>query len=202
MAKIPPASRLVTEDYPDQSSWIDKLLVPINTYFERNSAALNQGLTINDNFAGRILTVELDGNFPVRVTWPLRSKPVSVLVGDWSRKDGAQRDVVATTTGNLTSGSNSIVSVASTTGIRAGLLVTGTGIPTDTYVNSKSGSTVTISENATASGTGVTLKFAMHQAVQVLWSYNQNGQLQIDDVVGITPSASNRFILTLECKTG
>lgn len=39
-------------------------------------------------------------------------------------------------------------------------------------------------------------------AVQVQWSYNQAGQYQIDNVVGISPSTGTKYKLTLEIKAG
>lgn len=44
--------------------------------------------------------------------------------------------------------------------------------------------------------------FTLTDAVQVQWSFNQNGQLQIDGVTGVTPSSSTKYKLTLECKAG
>lgn len=38
---------------------------------------------------------------------------------------------------------------------------------------------------------------SLSSAIQVQWSFNQSGQLQIDDVVGITPSPSLKYKLTL-----
>lgn len=67
---------------------------------------------------------------------------------------------VLVTTGNITSGSNSIASLASTTGLAVGQAVSGTGIPAGAYVVTISGSTITISQDATATTTGVTLTFA------------------------------------------
>ena len=54
--------------------------------------------------------------------------------------------------GTLSSGSPTITGVSSTTGILAGQLVTGTGIPVGTVVSSTSSTTVTLSQNATATG--------------------------------------------------
>lgn len=47
-------------------------------------------------------------------------------------------------------------------------------------------------------GTPLTLS----TAVQVQWSYNQAGQFQIDNVVGITPTTGAKYKLTLEIKAG
>lgn len=63
-------------------------------------------------------------------------------------------------TGNTSQGTNTITSVSSITGIAAGMAVTGPGIPANTYVISAVSSTVTISQNATTTGTGGTFIFA------------------------------------------
>lgn len=59
---------------------------------------------------------------------------------------------VATATGTLSSGSNTVTGLGSTTGIIPGLLVSGTGIPGSTYVSTVTGTTITLTSNATVSG--------------------------------------------------
>ena len=59
------------------------------------------------------------------------------------------------TSGTLTNGSANITSVANTTGIYVGMCLYGVGIQADTVVNSIAGSTITMSRNATASGSTV-----------------------------------------------
>jgi hypothetical protein len=63
------------------------------------------------------------------------------------------------TTGDTSSSSTSVTNLASTSYIVAGQSVSGTGIPAATTVSSISGTTVTLSQAATATGTGVTLTF-------------------------------------------
>jgi hypothetical protein len=87
MANVPTIRRLLLEDFPDQAEWIAKLISPINTQMEQIVAALNKQLTIEQNMAGSIRTVELDGTFPVKIAWT-GSRPVSVLVGNVYRSDG------------------------------------------------------------------------------------------------------------------
>lgn len=57
------------------------------------------------------------------------------------------------TTGTTTSGSNQLTGLASTQGIASGMTITGTGIPGGTTVSSIVGTTVTMSANASATGT-------------------------------------------------
>lgn len=66
---------------------------------------------------------------------------------------------ILTTTGNTTLGSNIVPSLASVVGITPGLAVTGTDIPANTVVLSISGTTVVLSQAATATTTGSTLNF-------------------------------------------
>jgi len=128
MAQVPSKRRLVTEDFKSQIGWIEKLIQPINEYMESTTAALNKALTIKDNFAGDIQVVELDGVWPVKVSWKI-ARPAAVLVGNTVKSDSSS------------------------------LVLTG--------------------------------------AVQVQWSFNQSGQLQIDSVVGITPTSAVRYKVTL-----
>jgi len=63
----------------------------------------------------------------------------------------------STFTGDTTSGSATIASVSSTTGLLAGTGITGTGIPAGAIISSVGSGTITISANATATNAGVTL---------------------------------------------
>lgn len=76
---------MLLEDFPDQAEWIEKLLQPLNQYMEQSAAAM-KALTVTDNMLGSIKNVELDGIFPVRISWS-GPKPVSVLVGNAVRSD-------------------------------------------------------------------------------------------------------------------
>lgn len=62
-------------------------------------------------------------------------------------------------TGTTVSGSPNISALSSITGVNPGASVSGTGIPSGTYVLSVSGTTAVLSANATASASGVTLNF-------------------------------------------
>ena len=88
---IPPLKRLITEDFTSQKSWIDKLIQPLNQFFEGVSSALGKGLTFSDNFDGEIRTVEsLAVNaYPIKLSWTRRNRPRAVWVVDWAKKGGA-----------------------------------------------------------------------------------------------------------------
>jgi hypothetical protein len=71
--------------------------------------------------------------------------------------------VFYTYTGTTTNGSTSVTAMSSTTGLTSTptyFMVTGTGIPQDTYLTAAGGGTVTLSNAATASGTTVSLTFS------------------------------------------
>ena len=77
--------------------------------------------------------------------------------------------LLVTGTATTTSGSTAVTLAAADSSIKTGMLVTGTGIAAGTYVAAVSGTSVTLSANATASGT-VTLTFAGYQEVLVKWN--------------------------------
>ncbi|MGA1753518.1 MAG: hypothetical protein ACO395_09235 [Pontimonas sp.] len=77
--------------------------------------------------------------------------------------------ILATATGTTTSGSTAVTLAAADSSIKTGMLVTGTGVAAGTVVAAVSGTSVTLSANATASGT-VTLTFAGYQEVLVKWN--------------------------------
>lgn len=60
-------------------------------------------------------------------------------------------------TATTTSGSSTLTAVSSTSGIYPGASITGTGIPSNTTVISVTSTTLVLSQNATASATGVSL---------------------------------------------
>lgn len=62
-----------------------------------------------------------------------------------------------TFTGNLSTTSNVISSVSSTTGLSVGMTITGVGIPAGTTITAVGSGQITISKTPTTAGTGVTL---------------------------------------------
>lgn len=78
-------------------------------------------------------------------------------------------------TGNSTDGSTSLTGMSSITGLDTNFMVSGTGINTDTYVSSASGTTVVISQAATATATGTTFTFG-----QTIYSMPADFDRQVD----------------------
>lgn len=80
-----------------------------------------------------------------------------------------ETQLLVTATGTTTSASTAVTLAAANSSIKTGMLVTGTGVAAGTYVAAVSGTSVTLSANATASGT-VTLTFNGYQEVLVKWN--------------------------------
>lgn len=100
-------------------------------------------------------------------TLVIYSPVVGLPVGGTSKTITITNDgSVATLTGNTTSASATVSGLSSTTGLAAGMNVTGTGIPTGTQIASiTNGTSLVLTANATATGTGVSLNFAWPDAV-------------------------------------
>lgn len=85
---------------------------------------------------------------------------------DWQALDKEYRFTTqyVSTTGTTTNGSPIITNIPSTTGLDSTYMVSGTGIPQDCYVLTNDSATqVTLNQNVTASGSGVTLTFGKTQ---------------------------------------
>src|SRR3990167_123509 len=99
---------------------------------------------------------------------------------DWQAQQ-IQYIFTATTysyTGNVTDGSTSITGMSSVTGLTTNptyFQVTGAGIPQDCFITAASGTTVTLAQEATATGTAVTLTFS-----QILFAPPSDFDRQID----------------------
>jgi uncharacterized phage protein gp47/JayE len=82
---------------------------------------------------------------------------------------------VAQTTASTTSGSNQII-VASATGIANGQVIAGNGIPSGTKVTGVSDTTITLSQNATATASGVAVQFFSPGTSDISILFNQVAQ--------------------------
>jgi hypothetical protein len=79
-----------------------------------------------------------------------------------------------TPTGTITTGSNIITSLSSSTGIAVGMTISGTGIPAGALVAAFTSSTITMNANATGSHTSETLTIQGNVAAQPDSSTNTN----------------------------
>ena len=83
MAQLPEIKRLHRQDFPDQTSWIDGLLAPLNRFFDSVYTALNRGLTFRDNMVAQVKELEFretSGTYPIRFAWNLKSQPTDLIV--------------------------------------------------------------------------------------------------------------------------
>lgn len=169
--------------------WIDALLTPINEFIDRVTLALRNNLTFKDNMAGRLQTIEFTHGQEIVIQNSLRGAisgvvvlgcdPVAnvpVRIDNWSWRPTGSSSIgllfdfcTLQTTGNITSGSPSLSSLVSTSiptsgtaipAIQQGFYVIGSGIPSGTTVSSISGSTVTLSANASQTISSTLVKFA------------------------------------------
>lgn len=85
------------------------------------------------------------------------ASPHGYLVGDTVVISGSSGILVASTTGDTTLGSNILTNVASMSGVAPGIVVAGPGIPVGTLVVSNTATTITMSDVASASATGVAI---------------------------------------------
>jgi hypothetical protein len=94
---------------------------------------------------------------------------------------------ILSTTGNTSTvtNTNQVTSLASTTGIVIGMLVTGSPIPAGTYVRSISGATVTLTKNVTATLSGTAIAFSH------VYATGANVQVQLDALDAIESYQNN-----------
>ena len=78
---------------------------------------------------------------------------------------------VTTLAGNLTTASKNVTSISSTSGLSAGMTVTGTGVAANTTIASiTNGTSLVLSANAATGGTAVSLDFAWPDAVVAIYA--------------------------------
>jgi len=180
MAKLPNISRLVTEDFPKESSWIGKLLNPLNTFMVSIYNALNKQLTFNDNMLAMTTTVTVVSAatfepvqfkvsfFPVGI-WVIKAQDKSdnpqvihsPCTVDWSYSSTTGLVTINGVSGittvcrGHTNTNTTIDQVSNINDIMVGQTVTGTGISAGTTVTAKSlsANTITISQAASATAT-------------------------------------------------
>lgn len=105
------------------------------------------------------------------ITWGSITNPVMTFANNTTGATLTQTDSVqaalnnlldptsVVTVGTTVNGSPTLSTLGTLTGIKTGMAVTGTGIPASTYVTAIGTNTITLSNNATAAGTGIALTF-------------------------------------------
>jgi len=81
--QLPVTSRLAVEDFPDQKSWIGKLLSPFNSFLQNVSYALNGSLTFGQNIQGQEQLLDFTYNtnsLPLKFSISLTVKPLQLAI--------------------------------------------------------------------------------------------------------------------------
>jgi hypothetical protein len=81
MSKINSTKKIVIEDFPaDVRPWLRKLIDPLNRFLEQAYYALVQGLTVNDNLKGQVVTLSVATNqaYPMKFAWNRNERPSAV----------------------------------------------------------------------------------------------------------------------------
>lgn len=91
MTKINAVKKIVVEDFSAADhDMIMKLAQVLNPFLDQVNAALNQKLSIDDNFRSKIYKFSLAaGVSTLVVAWPHNEKPTSVVIGNLSLSTGA-----------------------------------------------------------------------------------------------------------------
>lgn len=79
MAKLPSLKRLQTEDIQNAPNWIQRILITINSFFQNVFAALDNGLTFEENFDAKVVEISIIGGETVTVASPF-SRPVEGIL--------------------------------------------------------------------------------------------------------------------------
>jgi hypothetical protein len=101
-------------------------------------------------FGSELSEIDVNEWYGQPVKYPMR--------GQWPLSSG-------TFTASTTSGSNSLTAASSTTNVAPGDMISGTGIPAGSAVTNVSGTTITIDQNATATGSTVSFTTVVPSAI-------------------------------------
>lgn len=86
--KLSNIKRLLVEDFPSQAEWIDKLLVPLNTFVDQVSQALDRGLTIGDNLDQQVNQITFLGADTISFKVNTRNRPQGLTVSRFETLSG------------------------------------------------------------------------------------------------------------------
>lgn len=105
----------------------------------------------------------------------------TVITGSGEISNGIlpNSDPILITTGNIMTGSNQLTTLASVAGLSDGDYIFGTGIPAGTTILNIAGSTITMSQEATANGTGLGFSFYSPSVI------TSPGQINWDEPIDI-----------------
>lgn len=93
--KLPPQPRIRKEDIPNAPGWINKVLIPLNRFFENVYLVLNKRLTFTDNFTAEVKTITIR---PDEIPYEFKtdvSNPKCVIVGKAVQDSGFHVDITS-----------------------------------------------------------------------------------------------------------
>ena len=80
---LPAIKRIIQEDFPDQKTWIGKLIEPLNKALISISSLLNKGLTFEDNFKAQVKSLNFvynTTNLPLYFSSTIKGRPNGLFV--------------------------------------------------------------------------------------------------------------------------
>ena len=86
--KTPELQRLILEEFPEQQEWIEKLISPINLFFQTVVNALNKQITFIDNIDCEFYEQRVTGAYPVDLAWNRKAAPRAAWIAYASEVGG------------------------------------------------------------------------------------------------------------------
>jgi len=86
--KTPELQRLILEEFPGQQDWIEKLIGPINLFFQTVVNALNKQLTFRENIDCEFYEQRVTGAYPVDLAWTRKAAPRAAWIAYAREADG------------------------------------------------------------------------------------------------------------------
>lgn len=129
--KLISIKRILKDDFPPEvQQWIGTLLFPLNTNIEHTSEILQKNVTLTDNIAAEVKTIQVVGS--------------SMITGN------------STAGSNLITNASYYQAIidGATYGVSANQSINGLGLPPGTVITSVNGNTLTLSQNSSISQTG------------------------------------------------
>lgn len=123
--------RIIKDDFPDDvKPWIDTLLYPLNSSIEQTSQILQKNISLIDNLAAEVRTLQIVGSSSITGNITQGSNVITNALYYQATIDGVNY------------------------GVHPGIAVNGLGLPPGTTITSVAGSTITLSQNSSISQTG------------------------------------------------
>jgi len=85
MATLPPINRISKEDLKDSPAWVDRLLYPLNLFFDSVYRGLNHALTFQDNIDSQEILFQMTAGAAAvdntaKFTVTMKNKPTGVIM--------------------------------------------------------------------------------------------------------------------------